>query len=115
MNSEWQAAFTSAIEEKKLHISPDYKELSYRFPSCYYDLDTLREILRKENISFQLSQVGESVSELTLQSSHKNVLDLCRSVFSKLNNLPVFSSVLVEKPFRNSNTPLVSCIILFNR
>ncbi len=112
MGSFWKEALISAIEEKSLHVSPNYKELRYRFPSCYYDLDTLQDLATRKEASFQLNQIGENISELTLQCCEKNVLDICRSIFSELNNLPIFSISSEGKPFRNSNKPLVSCIIL---
>lgn len=98
-----------SIEKTTLHIAEDLRSLKYCFPSSYYDADFLGDIFERKNISFQLTQIENSLSELAISRKEGSILEVAREGFSEYNYLPCFPSV---NSFSNSTKPLVSCIIL---
>ena len=84
------------------------------FPVDYYEKNKIEENLLKlkHKFDFSIDKCGNDfVFNINKKSKGDNIDKIALEFFSAINGYPVFSDVDVEH-FKNSENPLVSCIIL---
>jgi len=100
------------MKNNQIYFTKKKNSFCLKCPAYFYNLDKIKQSIKELKKFFKFKDYLSYSTNLLLKISTKgNIDNLIIKLFSKINNYPDFTDVNL-KNFRNSNKPLISCIIL---
>lgn len=95
-----------------LQLEKNENRASIRYPTRYYSPDAVSDCLKQfqQTVQWDLAQ-GKDTCTLEIETKSGELDAIIQTLFAQLNGYPSFTEIDIDT-FKNSQSPLISCIIL---